>query len=83
MHPYHIELLESALVARERELCEYQVNIDNFRLAINRAGNDPDLQEFKAQLQNLLASSLLEQKKSQIMYDVIKYQLEDSACTVA
>lgn len=83
MHPYQRELLESALVAREREIIEYKVNIDNFRLAIDRAGDDPDLQEFKVQLQNLLASSLLEQKKAQIMHDVIKHQLEESACTVA
>ena len=82
MHPYQRELLESSLAAREREIIEYQVNIDNFRLAIKQV-EDADLQEFKAQLQNLLASSLLEQKKAQIMHDVIKHQLEESACTVA
>jgi len=78
MHQYHRELLESALAARERELIEYQVNIDNFRLAIEHIADDPELQVFKVQLHDLLSSSLLEQKKGQIMYDVVKQQLEDA-----
>ena len=77
MHPYQRELLESSLAAREREIIEYQVNIDNFRLAIKQV-EDADLQEFKTQLQTLLASSLLEQKKAQIMQTVIQYQLDNA-----
>lgn len=77
MHPYQRELLESSLAAREREIIEYQVNIDNFRLAIKQV-EDADLQEFKTQLQTLLASSLLEQKKAQIMQTVIRYQLDNA-----
>ena len=77
MHPYQRELLESSLAAREREIIEYQVNIDNFRLAIKQV-KDADLQEFKTQLQTLLASSLLEQKKAQIMQTVIQYQLDNA-----
>jgi hypothetical protein len=77
MHPYQRELLESSLAAREREIIEYQVNIDNFRLAIKQV-EDADLQEFKTQLQTLLASSLLEQKKTQIMQTVIQYQLDNA-----
>lgn len=77
MHPYQRELLESSLAAREREIIEYQVNIDNFRLAIKQV-EDADLQEFKTQLQTLLASSLLEQKKAKIMQTVIQYQLDNA-----
>lgn len=73
---YRIELLTSALDARIREVTEYQVNIDNFTLAIERIGDDPELQEFKENLQGLLASSLLEQRKTQIMLDVIQSQVE-------
>jgi hypothetical protein len=75
-HEYQKEILTSALDARIREVTEYQVNIDNFRLAIERIGDDQELQPFKQQLQELLASSLLEQRKAQIMLDVIKGQLE-------
>jgi transcriptional regulator CtsR len=73
---YQKEILTSALPARIKEVTEYQVNINNFRLAIERIGDDVELQEFKQQLQGLLASSLFEQRKAQIMLDVIKSQLE-------
>lgn len=73
---YRTEILTSALDARIREVTEYQVNIDNFRLAIVKIGDDAELQPFKENLQNLLASSLLEQRKAQIMLDVIRSQLE-------
>ena len=73
---YQKEILTSALDARIKEVTEYQVNIDNFRIAIERIGDDHELQQFKQQLQELLASSVLEQRKAQIMLDVIKSQLE-------
>jgi len=73
---YRNEILTSALDARIKEVTEYQVNIDNFRLAIERIGDDAELQEFKAQLEGLLASSLFEQRKAQVMLDVIKSQVE-------
>ena len=76
MNAYHHEILTSALDGRIKEVTEYQVNITNFSLAIERIGDDPELQDFKQQLQVLLASSLLEQRKSQIMLDVIQSQLE-------
>lgn len=73
---YRNEILTSALDARVKEVTEYQVNIDNFRLAIERIGDDAELQEFKTQLEGLLASSMLEQRKAQVMLDVIKSQVE-------
>jgi hypothetical protein len=77
MNPdYQKEILTSALDARIKEVTEYQVNIDNFRLAIDKIGDDQELQTFKENLQNLLASSILEQRKAQIMLEVIQSQLE-------
>lgn len=73
---YRNELLTTALEARIREVTEYQVNIDNFKLAIELIGEDTDLLDFKHQLNNLLQSSILEQRKAQIMLDVIRSQLE-------
>lgn len=75
-YTYQKEILTSALDARIKEVTEYQVNIDNFRLAIDRIGDDPELQQFKEQITGLMQSSLLEQKKAQIMLEVIKSQLE-------
>ena len=77
MNPdYKNEILTAALDARIKEVTEYQVNIDNFRLAIERIGDDAGLQDFKTNLRNLLASSLLEQRKAQLMLEVIQSQLE-------
>lgn len=73
---YKKELLKNALTTRMNEVTEYQVNVDNFRLAIEKIGEDPFLQEFKKQLEELLSSTLHEQRKSQIMLEVIQSQLE-------
>ena len=77
-HTYSTEILTAALDARIREVTEYQVNIDNFRRAIIKCGSDPELATFKDQLEALLASSLHEQKKAQIMLDVIQEQIGGS-----
>lgn len=74
---YKKEILKAALDARIKEVTEYQVNIDNFRLAITYLQDDPELVEFKATLQNLLASNILEQKKSKVMLHVIQSQLKE------
>jgi hypothetical protein len=75
MHPYQRELLTAALESREKEVIEYQVNIDNYRLAIEHIGDDEELVDFKNQLEELLRSSLVEQKKSNVILTVMKQQL--------
>lgn len=77
MNPdYRLEMLKSSLEGRIREVTEYQVNIDNFRLAIEAIGDDPELAGFREQLEDLLQSSRLEQRKAQVMLDVIRKQVE-------
>jgi len=73
---YRLEILKSSLEGRIREVTEYQVNIDNFTLAIEAVGDDPELAEFRLQLEDLLRSSRLEQRKAQVMLDVIRKQVE-------
>ena len=77
LEDYKKEMLTSAYEMRQREITEYQVNIDNFRLAIEKIKDDEELKDFKNTLQDLLKSNLLEQRKSQVMYEVIKSQLEE------
>jgi transcriptional regulator CtsR len=72
---YREQLLTGASEGRIREITEYQVNIDNYRAAIELIGDDAQLQEFKATLENLLESSIIECRKAQIMLDVISAQL--------
>ena len=76
LNDYKKEMLITALDARQKEVTEYQVNIDNFRLAIEKIGDDAELAGFKAQLEDLLKSSKFEQRKAQIMLEVIQSQLE-------
>lgn len=73
---YKKELLSTALSARIKEVTEYQVNIDNFSLAIEKIKNDESMSNFKMQLENLLESSINEQSKAKIMLEVIQSQLE-------
>lgn len=69
------EILQQAKLAREEEIFSYQINIDNYRLAIDKSKNDLDLSDFANQLELLLKSSIIEQKKAKIMLDVISEQL--------
>lgn len=76
LESYRIEILTSALEGRRREITEYQVNIDNFRLAIDKiSDSDTEMQAFKAHLQQLLQENIIEQRKSQIMLEVIESQI--------
>lgn len=70
-----LQILTDAKIAREQEVFHYQINIDNYTLGIEQIGSNPDLQEFKAQLQATLASEIREQRKAQLMLDVINLQL--------
>lgn len=74
------EILAKALDARVQEVMHYQINIDNYSIALEEiAGLAPDeraeLSEFSTQLKTLLASEKLEQKKAKIMLAVIQKQL--------
>ena len=80
-HEYRHELLSNALIAREREVIEYQVNIDNFERALQICASDPELEAFRQQLRSLLASSCTEQKKARVMLTAVKQQLEALTCT--
>lgn len=75
------EILQAALDARNQEVMHYQINIDNYAIALEEIGKLPaderaDLSGFADQLRTLLASERLEQKKAKIMLAVMKQQLE-------
>ena len=75
------EILKAALNARVQEVMHYQINIDNYTLALDqiRAMSVSDREElagFAEQLHGLLASEKLEQKKARVMLDVIRAQVE-------
>lgn len=80
-----LKILSEAAEARRRDVLFYQINIDNYRLAIAEIeaehADDPSLKAFSAHLSELLTSSLAEQAKEQVMLTVIERQLEAMACT--
>ena len=74
-----LDMLTSAHEHRQREVMHHQINIDNYRLAIEEIAEkhpeDEVMAEFAARLRDLLASSAIEQAKEVIMRDVIAKQL--------
>lgn len=78
--PTREEILKLTLKGREQEIMHYQLNIDNYTLALEELGSLPadersELAGFTEQLNSLLLSEKLEQKKSKIMLKVIQRQL--------
>jgi phytoene/squalene synthetase len=74
------EILNSALEARVQEVMHYQINIDNYALALQQIASLPadeqvDLSAFAEQLRGLLASEKIEQKKAKIMLAVLQAQV--------
>jgi anti-sigma factor RsiW len=74
-----LDMLTAAHEHRQREVMHHQINIDNYRLAIEEIAEkhpeDVGMAEFANRLQELLASSIIEQAKEVIMRDVIAKQL--------
>lgn len=69
------EILTEAITSRESEVLQYQINIDNYLIGIELAKQDPDLTLFVKQLQDLLTSSIYEQKKAKIILEASKTNL--------
>lgn len=72
-------VLLAELTRREDEYQEYQINIDNFTLAIalieKEHPNDTDLLLFRDELQQRLAEEKRQQNRTRILRDVIKQQI--------
>lgn len=74
------EILEISLKAREQEVMHYQINIDNYTIALDEISKMPpderaEMATFANQLAELLASEKLEQKKAKIMLAVVQRQI--------
>ena len=74
------EILATSLHAREQEIMHYQINIDNYTIALDEISkmsveDQAEMSDFKNQLSELLASEKIEQKKASIMLNVIKRQI--------
>jgi hypothetical protein len=74
-------ILSSALEGRDAELLGYQINIDNYTLAIAKIEADypdnEDLAAFRDDLQARLIEEKRQQLRCQIIRDVIADQLSE------
>jgi len=77
----HTEILLSALAGRDTELLGYQINIDNYTLAIAKIEADyadnEDLAAFREELQARLNEEKRQQLRCRIIRDVIADQLSE------
>lgn len=76
------EILHTNLDARKQEVMHYQINIDNYTLALANiaamaADERSELLGFADQLTGLLASERMEQRKARVMLEVLRQQLGD------
>jgi hypothetical protein len=74
------EILAASLDARVQEVMLYQINIDNYTIALEKISSLPpderaELSGFTEQLRGLLSSETLEQKKAKIMLEVVRQQV--------
>jgi len=74
------EILTMSLEARVQEVMHYQINIDNYSIALQKISEmEPseqvEMTEFAKQLRDLLASEKLEQKKAKLMLAVLEQQV--------
>ena len=74
------EILTLSLEARVQEVMHYQINIDNYSIALQKISEmEPseqvEMTEFAKQLRDLLASERLEQKKAKLMLAVLEQQV--------
>lgn len=52
---------------RLAEVAEYEFNIRNYELMLEKIGDDVDLAEFKTQVEHLIKTSRIELRKTQII----------------
>lgn len=71
------DILLENLSARKKQIIFYQINIENYKRAMEKSKNDPDLAEFFRKLSELLGTEIIECKKEQIMVDVLEDQLKE------
>ena len=82
-----LSILSPALEGRDQELLTYQINIDNYRLAIAKItsehADNTDLLAFRDELQTRLDEELRQQARARIIRDVIAEQVAELQATEA
>lgn len=76
-----LKALKEQIPVRDEEIFGYQLNIDNFKLAIEKIeknyADNPDMIQFKTKLEDLLKENQTEQLKAIIIRDVLIEQVTE------
>lgn len=76
-----LKALKEQIPVRDEEIFGYQLNIDNFKLAINKIeknyADNLDMVQFKTKLEELLKENQTEQLKAIIIRDVLIEQVTE------
>ena len=79
MKSERIEILRSSAQGRREGVMNYQINIDNFALAIKKIESchmdKPHMVAFADQLRAMMRSNIEEQDKERVILEVIEMQL--------
>lgn len=78
-----IDTLISALITREKEVFEYQINIDSYKLAIEAEIENPSMSGLVERMSELYSSETKQQKTAQLMLTVIEIQLKAAKVDIA
>lgn len=74
-----LEILKQNADMRRQSIESYQMNIDNYTLGVadinENFADDPDMQAFKARLEELLVTERREQGKERIMLRALEAQI--------
>ena len=77
--PTKLELLTQNAEMRRASIQAYQMNIDNYALAVadinENFADDPEMQAFKTRLEELLVTERREQGKERIMLRALEAQI--------
>ena len=77
--PTKLELLTQNAEMRRASIQAYQMNIDNYALAVadinENFADDPEMQAFKTRLEELLVTERREQGKERIMLRALETQI--------
>lgn len=81
MDPEKLAILQENITMRDKEIQDYQINIDNYTRAIAKIDETPnaseDMMQFREVLQKNLNDAKREQMKSQLIRDVMQDQLNE------
>lgn len=70
-----IEYLTAAIQARTEEVTRYELDIATSQRVIDSIGNDPDMQEYKAHTERVVAFNQVEKRKAELHKAALEAEL--------